>query len=139
MSYFSSAQGDTVFARISSTLQDLLVCFQLVCCSPRLHIPLTSIPAPFRSSESESPEIAVLATKLLDVGVYLEHLLESDTSSFVLSPSASCSISRANKLYGFPDPCSDPLVKNILEAGVWNFTKPVVKKEPITSDMINMF
>ena len=37
---------------------------------------------------------------------------------------------------GFPVPCQDPLVKNILEAGARNFAKPVVKKEPITPDMI---
>lgn len=69
------------------------------------------------------------------VALYLEHLIESDTSSPVLH-SVCCSISWANKLYGFPDPCKDPLVKNILEAGVRNFSKPVVKKEPITPDMI---
>ena len=80
--------------------KDLPACFRLVRCSPRLHVPLTSIPGPFRNSESESPEIAVLPTKLLNVGLYLKHLIGSDTSSAVLSPSAFCSISWANKLYG---------------------------------------
>ena len=43
----------------------------------------------------------------------------------------------ANKLYGFPDPCQDPLVKNIIEAGARISAKPVVKKEPITPEMIS--
>ena len=119
--------------------KDLPVCFRLVRCSPRLRVPSTSIPGPFRNSESGHlafPKITVLPTRPLVVGLYLEHLIESDTSSSVL-PSASCSISWANKLYGFPDPCQDPLVKNILKAGVRNSAKPVVQKEPITSDMAN--
>ena len=41
------------------------------------------------------------------------------------------------KLYGFPDPCQDPLVKNILEVGARVSAKPVVKKEPITPEMIS--
>ena len=39
--------------------------------------------------------------------------------------------SRANKLYGFPDPSQDPLVKNILEAGVR------ISAKPITPEMIS--
>ena len=62
------------------------------------------------------PEITALLTRALDVALYLEHLMESDTSSSVLH-SASCGISWANKLYGFPVPCQDPLARNILEAG----------------------
>ena len=76
-----------------------------------------------------------MPTRSLDIALYLEHLIESDTSSSVLH-SVCCSISWANKLYGFLDPCKDPLVKNILEAGGRNFSKPVVKKEPVTPDMI---
>ena len=80
--------------------------------------------------------ITALPTRPLDVALYLEHLIQSDTSSSVLH-SASCGISWANKLYGFPDPCLDPLVKNILEAGARVSAKPVVKKEPITPEMIS--
>ena len=39
-------------------------------------------------------------------------------------------------MVSYPDPCQDPLVKNILEAGVRNSAKPVVTKEPITPEMI---
>ena len=70
------------------------------------------------------------------MALYLDHLIESNTSSSVLR-SASCGISWANRLYGFPDPCHDPLVKNILEAGARMSAKPVVKKEPITPEMIS--
>ena len=77
-----------------------------------------------------------MPTRPLDVALYLEHLFQGDTSSSVLH-SASGGISWANKLYGFPDPCQDPLVKNILEAGVRCSAKPVVKKEPITPEMIS--
>ena len=50
---------------------------------------------------------------------------------------ASFGILWANKLYGFPDPCQDPLVKNILETGARISPKAVVKKEPITTEMIS--
>ena len=73
-----------------------------------------------------------MPTRPLDVALYLEHLIQSDTSSSVLH-SSSCGISWANKLYGFPDPCQDPLVKNIIEAGA----RISVKKEPITPEMIS--
>ena len=76
-----------------------------------------------------------MPTRPLDVALYVEHLIESDTSSSVLHH-ASCGISWANKLYGFPDPCPDPLVKNILEAGVRISAKPVVRKEPVTREMM---
>ena len=118
--------------------EDLPVRFRFVHCSPRLHAPLFSIPGPFRNSvwASSFPEIIALPSRPLDVALYLEHLIQGDTSSSVLH-SASCGISWANKLYGFPDPCQDPLVKNILEAGVRISAKPVVKKEPITPEMIS--
>ena len=73
-----------------------------------------------------------MPTRPLD---YLEHLIQSETSSRVLHFSF-CSSSWADKFYGFPDPCQDPLVKNIREAGNRNSSKPVVKKEPITPDVI---
>ena len=77
-----------------------------------------------------------MPTRPLDAAPYLEHLIQGDTSSSALHP-ASCGISWANKLYGFPDSCQDPLVKNILEAGVRISAKPVVKKESITPEMIS--
>ena len=142
--FFFSARGDTVFARTSSTLQN-----------PDLKRLASSLPtrslqswAPcttdqysmsfqkFRVWASCFPEITALPTRPLDVALYLEHLIESDTSSSVFHH-ASCGISWANKLYGFPDTCQDPLIKNILEAGVRISAKPVVRKEPVIPEMIS--
>ena len=81
--------------------------------------------------------MTVLPTKPLDVALYLEHLIESDANASVLSH-ASCGTSWAYKLYGFSEPCHDPLVKNILEAGARISAKPVVKKEPVTPEMISL-
>ena len=140
---FFPAQGDIVFPQTSFTLQN-----------PELRRLASSLPA--RALQSKAPrtidqysrsfqkfrvwasfpEIIALPTRPLDVALYLEHLIQGDTSSSVLH-SASCGISWANKLYGFPDPCQDPMVKNILEAGVRISAKPVVKKEPITPEMIS--
>ena len=75
-----------------------------------------------------------MPTRPVDVVLYLEHVIHGDTSSSVLH-SATYGISWSNKLYGFPDPCQDPLVKNILEAGVRISAKPVVKKELITPEI----
>ena len=91
----------------------------------------------FRVWAFRFPEITVLHTRPLDVALYLEHLIESDTSASVLSH-ASCGISWTKKLYCFSDPCHDPLVKSILEAGARISAKPVVKKEPITPEMISL-
>ncbi|KAK2546877.1 hypothetical protein P5673_033389 [Acropora cervicornis] len=135
---------DIAFARTSSTLKN-----------PELRRLANSLPTRALQSKapriidqysrsfqkfwaSGFPEITVLPTRPLDVALYLEHLIESDTNASVLSH-ASCGISWANKLYhGFSDPCHDPLAKNILEAGVRISAKPVVKKEPVTPEMISL-
>ena len=89
--------------------------------------------APRTIDQYSFPEIPAFPTILLDVALNLEHLIESDTTASVLSH-AFCGILWANKLYGFPDPCQDPPVKNILETGAWISAKAVVKKEPITPE-----
>ena len=141
--FYFSTQGDIAFARTGSTLQN-----------PELRRLANSLPTRALQSKapriidqysrsfqkfwaSGFPEITVLPTRPLDVALYLEHLIESDTNASVLSH-ASCGTSWANKLYGFSDPCHDPLVKNILEAGARISTKPVVKKEPVTPEMISL-
>ena len=139
--FFFSAQGDIVFARTSSTLQNPEL--RRLACSLPTRALQSKAPCTidqysrsfqkFRVWASWFPEITALPTRPLDVALYLEHLIESDTSSSVLHH-ASCGISWANKLYGFPDPCHDPLVKNILEAGVRIPAKPVVRKEPVTRE-----
>ena len=133
-----------VFAQTSSTLQNpelRRLASSLPACASQSKAPRTIDKysrsfQKFRVWASCFPEITALPTRPLDVALYLEHLIQSDTSSSVLH-SASCGISWANKLYGFPDPCQDSLVKNILEAGARISAKPVIKKEPITPEMIS--
>ena len=139
------AQGAIVFAQTSSTLRN-----------PELRRLASSLPA--RALQSKAPrtidqysrsfqkfrawpscylEITALLTRPLEVALYLEHLIQSDTISSVIH-SASCGISWANRLYaGFPDPCQDPQVKKILEAGARISAKLLVKREPITPEMIS--
>ena len=145
MFYFSfPAQGHIVFAQTSSTLQNpelrrlatSLSARALQSKAPRTIDQYSRSFQKFRVWASCFPKITALPTRPLDVALYLEHLIQSDASFSVLH-SASCGISWANKLYGFPDPCQDPLVKNILEAGARISAKPVVKKEPITPEMIS--
>jgi len=40
-------------------------------------------------------------------------------------------------LYGFPSPCDSKLVRNVLEATKRELAKPVLKKEPVTPEMIS--
>ena len=142
---FFFAQGDIVFAQTTSTLRNpelrrlasSLPTRALQSKAPRTIDQYSRSFQKFRVWTSCFPEITPLPTRPLDVALYLEHLIESDTSTSVLH-SASCGNSWANKLYGFPDPCQDPLVRNILEAGTRISAKPVVKKEPITPEIISL-
>ena len=77
-----------------------------------------------------------MPTRPLDVALYLEHHVESDTSPSVLH-SASYGISWANKLYGFPESMSRSSGIEHSEAGARISDKPVVKREPITAEMIS--
>ena len=137
-------QGHLVFAKTSSTLQNpelQRLASSLPACALQSKAPRT-IDQYSRSFQklrlwaSCFPEITALPSRPLDVALYLEHLIQSDTSSPVLH-SASCGISWANKLYGFPDPYQNPLVKNILEAGARISAKPVVKKGSFAPDIIS--
>ena len=142
--FYFSAQGDIVFARTSSTLQNLE--FRRLASSLPIRASQSKSPRTidqysrsfqsFRVWASCFPEITASPTRPLHVALYLEHLIESDTSASVLSH-ASCGISWANKLYGSPGPCQDPLVKKFLEAGARISAKLVVKKEPVTPEMIS--
>ena len=40
------------------------------------------------------------------------------------------------KFYGLPNPCESSLAKGVLESAKRSFSRPVVKKEPVTPDMI---
>ena len=72
----------------------------------------------------------------LSVSLYLAFLLQQ---SFPYStPESACyGINWAHNLHGFLSPCDSKLVWNVLEAVKWEIAKPVVKKEPITPEMIS--
>ena len=90
----------------------------------------------FRVWASGFPEIAVLPSRPLDVALYLEHLVESDTSASVLIH-ASFGISWANKLYGSLILVMILWSRPFLRLAPGISAKPVVKKEPITPGMIS--
>ena len=60
--------------------------------------------------------------------------LQSNSSYSALE--AVYSIRWAHNLYGLPNPCESNLVKGVLESAKRSFSRPVVKKEPVTPDMI---
>ena len=42
-----------------------------------------------------------------------------------------------NNVYGFANPCESQIVKGVLDSGKRSLPKPVIKKEPVTPDMIS--
>ena len=71
----------------------------------------------------------------MSVAIYLEFLLQS-SSSYSAAEAALYGIRWAHNLYGFSDPCDSNLVKGILESAKRSLSRPVVKKEPVTPEMI---
>ena len=76
-------------------------------------------------------EITVLPSNYLSVAIYLEFLLQSNSSYSALE-AALYGIRWAHNLYGFSDPCDSNLVKGILESAKRSLSRPVAKKEPVT-------
>ena len=89
----------------------------------------------FRLWAASYNEISVLPSNYLSVAIYLEFLLQSDSSYWALE-AALYGIRWAHNLYGFSDPCGSNLVKGILESAKRSLSRPVVKKEPVTPEMI---
>ena len=87
---------------LSPKLLSMLNCASAYAClwSPISHLPFFGHPILMRIIFSI---VIVLPTRPLDIALYLEHFIESDTSASILSH-ASCGISWANKLYGFSHP-----------------------------------
>ena len=83
-------------------------------------------------------EISVLPSNYLSVATYLEFLLQSNSLYSVLE-GALYGIRWAHDLYGLSNPCDSSLVKGILDSAKRNFSTPVVKKEPVTPDMILVY
>ncbi|KAK3087837.1 hypothetical protein FSP39_011297 [Pinctada imbricata] len=69
------------------------------------------------------------------VSLYLIALMQSDASSSKLDLCVY-SIKWAHELAGMKNPCDTFLVKNVLEGAKRMVSKPTVKKEPITPDIL---
>ena len=89
----------------------------------------------FRLWAASYNEISVLPSNYLSVAIYSEFLLQSNSSYSALE-TALYGIHWAHNLYGFSDPCDSTLVKGILESAKRSLSRPVVKKEPVTPEMI---
>ena len=89
----------------------------------------------FREWSACFEEVVCLPSDELSVAVYLEFLLQQSFPYSALE-SACYGINWAHNLYGFPSPCDSKLVRNVLEAAKRELAKPVVKKEPVTPEMI---
>lgn len=90
----------------------------------------------FRLWAASYKEISVLPSNYLSVATYLEFLLQSNSSYSALE-AALYGIRWAHNLYGFSNPCESNLVKGILESAKRSLSGPVVKKEPVTPEMIS--
>ena len=80
-------------------------------------------------------EISVLPSNYLSVATYLESLLQSNSPYSALE-AAVYGIRWAYNLFGLSNPCESNLVKGILESAKRSLSRPIVKKEPVTPDMI---
>ena len=67
--------------------------------------------------------------------MYLIHLAKTFGSAAKLNE-AIYAIGWAHKLAGYPDPCKSPLVDSVKDGGLRMTSKPVVKKDPITPEIL---
>ena len=89
----------------------------------------------FRPWAAGYREISVLPTSFLHVATYLEFLVQSNSPYSALE-AAVYGIRWAHDLFGLPNPCDSNLVKGILESAKRSLSRPIVKKEPVTPDMV---
>lgn len=80
-------------------------------------------------------EISVLPTSFLHVATYLEFLVQSNSPYSALE-AAVYGIRWAHDLFGLSNSCDSNLVKGILESAKRSLSRPIVKKEPVTPDMV---
>ena len=89
----------------------------------------------FRFWAASYREISVLPTNFLHVATYLEFLVQSNSPYSALE-AAVYGIRWAHDLFGLSNPCDFNLVKGILESAKRSLSRPIVKKEPVTPDMV---
>ena len=90
----------------------------------------------FREWSACFEEFVCLSFDELSVALYLEFLLQQSFPYSALE-SACYGINWAHNLYGFPSPCDSKLARNVVDAAKRELAKPVVKKEPVTPEMIS--
>lgn len=76
-----------------------------------------------------------LPAKAFHVALYLAALIQSANTPII---NAFYSIKWFHELFDFISPTYSHLVKNIIEASKRRNAKPITKKEPITSELLNM-
>ena len=89
----------------------------------------------FRPWAAGYREINVLPTSFLHVATYLEFLVQSNSPYSALE-AAVYGIRWEHDLFGLSNPCDSNLVKGILESAKRSLSRPIVKKEPVTPDMV---
>ena len=89
----------------------------------------------FRVWAASFKEISVLPTNFLHVATYLEFLLQSNSLYSALE-TAVYIIHWAHDLFGLSNPSDSNLVKGIPESAKRSLSRPIVKKEPMTPDMV---
>ena len=90
----------------------------------------------FREWSACFEEVVCFPSDELSVALYLEFLVQRSFPYSALE-SACYGINWAHNLYGFSSPCDSKLVRNVLEAAKREVAKPVVKKDPVTPEMIS--
>ena len=76
-----------------------------------------------------------LPSRATTVALYLGYLM-LDNSPYSKLESAVNGIRWVHGVYGLNSPCESTLVRNMLEAGKRNLSKPIQKKEPLTLRML---
>ena len=142
MSVFPSLQGALIFRSLTRNL-----------CDQDLHRLAVNIPV--RVLEARAPstvstysrafmafkdwslkyEFKSLPASFHVVALYLEHLIESNCAYSKLE-CAFYGINWVHTIYGLSSPCDSGLVKSVLEAGKRALATMVVKKEPVSVEMM---
>ena len=84
--------------------------------------------------DSFNPIIPFLPASDLHVALYITHLALKASTSVI--DEAVCSIAWAHNIAGLQNPCASSLVSTTREGAKRITSKPVSKKEPITSDIL---
>jgi integrase len=77
----------------------------------------------------------ILPAKIFPVALYFASIIQSANSPSPVS-TAFYSIQWMHEINGFISPTVSSLVKNVFEAGKRKLSKPIIKKEPVTPDML---